>query len=80
MEIIIRKYLPYVKNQNCNSIKFLTEQMANIRCDTLETCCKLFDRIMKRYITFRIKIDCKKGRLNPKIFNSKTMAMHVNIK
>lgn len=54
--------------------------MANIRCDTLGTCCNLFDKIMKRYIIFRIKIDYKKGRLKNKVFSNKTMAMHATIK
>lgn len=76
MEIIIRRYLPYIKNKNYNLITCLTEKMVNIHCDTLETCCDLANKIMKRFITFRIKIDCKKGRLKTKIFSSKTMAMH----
>lgn len=80
MEVIIRRYLPYIKNKNCNLITVLTEKMANIRCDTLGTCCNLYNKIMKHFITFRIKIDCKKGRLKTKIFSSKTMAMHSTIK
>lgn len=54
--------------------------MADIRCNALETCCDLFNKIMKRYITFRIKIDCQKGRLKDKNFSSKTMARHATIK
>ena len=78
MEIIVRRYLSYVKNKNTHLINFFTEKMANIRCDMLETCCNLFQKIMKRYILFCIKIDCKR-RLKTKIYSSKTMAMHATI-
>lgn len=54
--------------------------MVNIRCDTQGTCCNLFNKIMKRYILFRIKIECEKGRLKNKIYSSKTMARHAAIK
>jgi len=70
MEIILRKYLPYITDKQYNLIKFFMEKMATIRCDALKTCCNLFKKIMKRYIAFRIKIDCKKGRLKNKVYNN----------
>jgi len=61
--------------RNC----YNSTENATICCDALKTCCNLFKKIMKRYIAFRIKIDCKKGRLKNKVYNSKTMARHAII-
>lgn len=80
MEIIIRKYTPYFKNINCNLIKFFTRKMVDIRCDTLHNCHNLFNKIMKYFIRFRVRILCKKEVLKKPVFSSKTMAMHSIIK
>jgi len=53
--------------------------MVNIRCESLKTC-NLFNKIMKRFISFQIKVNCKKGKLKNKIYSSKTMARHASIK
>lgn len=78
MEIEMRRYLPYLKYAKVDFIKFYVAKMKHIKCDTLLNCHNIFDKIMKRYILFRVKIECKKGKLNA--HNSKTMTMHSLIK
>ena len=81
MEIIFRKYIPYLKNTlNCDLVKFFTQKMAHIRCDTLNNCHDLFNKIMIYFIRFRIRTSSKNEMLKKPIFNSKTMAMHSIIK
>lgn len=80
MEIIIRRYIPYLKNVNCDLVKFFICKMTNVTCNTLKDCHNIHDIIMKRFIKFRIKIENRKRRLNKSIFSSKTMARHSIIK
>ncbi|XP_025162546.1 uncharacterized protein LOC112590405 [Harpegnathos saltator] len=76
MEFIIRQYLSHVSNSKCNLIIFFMEKMKHISCVSLKNCHKLNVKIMKRFIAFRMKIACLKGRLVKPTYNSKTMVMH----
>lgn len=76
MEFIIRQYLSHVSNSKCNLITFFMEKMQHISCVSLKNCHKLNVKIMKRFIAYRMKIACLKGRLVKPTYNSKTMAMH----
>lgn len=80
MEVIIRRYIPYLKNVNCDLIKFFIDKMTNVTCNTLKNCHGIYNIIMKRFIRFRIKIENQKGRLKVPIYSSKTMARHSMIK
>lgn len=53
--------------------------MKNVSCTSLNNC-QLSFKIIKRFIAYRIKISCMKGRLIKKIYSSKTMAMHTLIR
>jgi len=80
MEVIIRRYIPYLKNVNCDLIKFFIDKMTNVTCSTLKNCHGIYNIIMKRFIRFIIKIENQKGRLKVPIYSSKTMARHSMIK
>ena len=81
MEVIFRRCIPYLNNINCNLIKFFTQKMTHARCDSLQNCHGLFDKIMKYFIRFRTRILCKKQPVFKKaVYNSKTMAMHSIVK
>lgn len=84
MEIIIRQYLPYLKtNFNTNKydlVNFFNEKMQGIACETLKNCHNIKNKIMMRFIRFRLRIGNSRGRLPNKIYNSKTMAMHATIR
>lgn len=84
MNIIIRKYLPYVKQTHCNIVQFFIEKMKHIECNTLKQCHDVANKIKIRFIKFKLRNCCSKsylsGRLNKPVFNSKTMAMHSIIK
>jgi len=80
IEIIIRRYLSFLRGVNCDLVQFFTQKMSNIKCDTLKNCHDLSYKIMIYFIKYRIKINCPKERLRRPIFNSKTMAMHSIIK
>lgn len=81
MEIIIRKYLPYLKNSKCKLFNhFFFEKMQTIKCETIKSCHQLFTKIKKRFIGYRLRIACQKDRLKNTVHNSKTMAMHSVIK
>lgn len=80
MEVIIQQYLPHLNNVKCNLISFFIEKMKNVSCTSLNNCHQLSFKIMKRFIAYRIKISCMKGRLIKKIYSSKTMAMHTLIR
>lgn len=78
MEVEIRRYLPYLKYAKVDFVKFYVDKMKHIKCDKLLNCHNIFYTIMKRFILYRVKIECKKGKLNA--HNSKTMTMHSLIK
>lgn len=79
MEVVIRQYLPHFNSVKCNLISFFIEKMKNISCSSLNNCHQLSLKIMKRFISYRMKISCTKGRLVKPIYSSKTMAMHTLI-
>lgn len=80
--IIIKTYLPYIKQINCDIVKFFITNMENIKCYTLKNCHGLFDKIKTHFIKFKLRKSCQSERLNKPVFmfNSKTMAMHSLIK
>ena len=80
MNVIFTKYLPYVKGINCDLLQFFKEKMKNIECNSLKTCHDLANKIKIRFIMFKIKISCRKEKLEKPVFNSKTMAMHSLVK
>lgn len=84
MEIIIRQYVSYLKrNFDANKydlITFLKEIMHCVSCDTLKNCHNIKNKIMIRFIRFRLQIENNKSQLPNKIYNSKTMAMHATVR
>lgn len=84
MEIIIRQYLPYLKsNYDANKydlVHFFNEKMQHIPCVILKNCHNIKQKIMIRFIRFRLQIGNPKGRLPNKTYNSKTMAMHATVR
>jgi hypothetical protein len=75
MEIIIRQYLPHAKQNLCNFVTFYMDKM-KILTYPIKSCHNLPYKIMKRFIVYRMRISCRKGRLKQKEYSSKTMAMH----
>lgn len=49
--------------------------MKIIKCN-IKSCHKLPQKIMKRYIVYRMRISCKRNKLKQNVYSSKTMAMH----
>lgn len=80
MYIIINRYLPYIKNVNCDILQFFVEKLKNVECKSLKNCHDLANKIKIRFIKFKVKTSCRLGRLEKPIFNSKTMAMHSVVK
>lgn len=76
MEVIIRQYLSYLKNIPCNFLAFYMNKMKIISCKTIKNCHNLPTKIMKRFILYRMRISCKRKKLQKKEYSSKTMAMH----
>lgn len=80
MYIIINRYLPYIKNVNCDILQFFVEKLKNVECKSLKNCHDLANKIKIRFIKFKVKTSCCLERLEKPIFNSKTMAMHSVVK
>lgn len=76
MEIIIRQYLSYCNNSECNFFVVYMDKMKDINCSTIKRCHNLPLKIIKRFILYRMRISCKKRKLQTKDYSSKTMAMH----
>ncbi|EZA58241.1 hypothetical protein X777_01198 [Ooceraea biroi] len=79
MEVIFRRYIPYLKNVNYDLITFFIDKMALYTWSLRAGFHNISDVIMKRF-RFRIKIECAKGRLKTPVFNSLTMARHSIVK
>ena len=73
MEIIFRKYLSIVSSQNVNLKDFFFRQMISLHIN-LPGCHNLKQKIIKRFITFRLKINSKKNRSASKKHASKSVA------
>ncbi|KYN02909.1 hypothetical protein ALC62_06308 [Cyphomyrmex costatus] len=81
IEVTFRRYMPYLKTIKCDLIQFYISKMTHISCKPLKNCHNISYKIMKRFITFRIKIYCKnKGRLKLPVYSSLTMARHFIVK
>ncbi|EZA55799.1 hypothetical protein X777_03974, partial [Ooceraea biroi] len=78
MNILFKKYLPYVKNVSCNIVNFFVNKMEDIECETLTNCHNLSTKIKLRFIKFKLR-KCQ-SRSNKPVFASKTIAMHTIIK
>lgn len=76
MNVIIKKYLPYVKKFNGDIVSFFITKMTNINCNSLQNCHALAHKIKVRFIKFMIKQNCRPARINKPVYNSKTMAMY----
>lgn len=80
MYIVITRYLSYIKQTNCDIVKFFMNKLENVECNTLKRCHDLCNKIKIRFIKYKLKKSCQPGRLEQPVFNSKTMAMHSLIK
>lgn len=79
METIFRSYFPFVKNKNINLKQYFQNKFAIINCNIID-CHNLRSKIISKYIIFRLKIANKKRTIKKRSYNSKTMAMHCNLK
>ncbi|KYN22226.1 hypothetical protein ALC57_05381 [Trachymyrmex cornetzi] len=80
MYIIINRYLPHIKNMNCDILQFFIIKLKDIECNSIKSCHDLANKIKIRFIKYEMKINCRLGRLEKPVYNSKTMAMHSIIK
>lgn len=80
MEVIFRQYIPYLKHVKYDLLTFFLHKMAHLYCNNLINCHNISNIIMKRFIRFRLKIECEKGRLKTPVFSSLTMARHSIVK
>lgn len=73
MESIIRKYLSIVSSQNVNLKEFFFGKIINLQIN-LPECHNLKEKIIKRFIVFRLKIYSKKYKSSSKKHASKSVA------
>ncbi|XP_071651135.1 uncharacterized protein, partial [Temnothorax longispinosus] len=79
METIFRNCFPHIKNKNKNLKQYFITQFSQIDCNILD-CHNLKYKIIFKYTIFRLRIANKKKVLKRRSYNSKTMAMHCNLK
>jgi hypothetical protein len=78
METIFRSSFSLIKN-NKNLKQYFYSQFSKIDCDILN-CHNLKHKIICKYIVFRLRITNKKKVIKKRSYNSKSMAMHCNLK
>lgn len=71
MESVFQKYFDIVSSQNINIKDFYFKEMLNLKLD-LPECHKLKNKIIKRFIVFRLKINSKKYKAASRKQSSKT--------
>ncbi|XP_011705614.1 PREDICTED: uncharacterized protein LOC105460822, partial [Wasmannia auropunctata] len=70
----------YFLGINCDICNFFIEKLKNIKCDSIKYCHDLANKIKLRFIKYKIKTNCRRGRLDKPVYDSKTMAMHASVK
>jgi len=78
---MFRHYSKYFNNITDISLKnFLIKKYSKITADHILSCHNLYTNIIKRFVTFRLKIFNKKNAIKCKKYDSKSMAMHTLFK
>ena len=78
MERVFQSYIEYVKLNNINANEFFYNELFKITADHIKTCHNFKEKIMKKFISFRLNMSSGKNLKLDKNeeFSSKTMAMH----
>lgn len=78
LEQMFRYYSHFFNDfQNINWTLFLSTEFSKvINANHIFNCHNLYFKIIKRFVTFRLKIHNKKNTIRKKHYNSKSMAMH----
>lgn len=73
MESVFKKYISFVINQNINLKEFFVQKMSDLEM-CVPDCHKLKNKIIKRFVVFRLKIYSRKCKTLSKKHSSKSVA------
>lgn len=74
MESIFRKYFTVISSQNVNIKEFYLKQMSTLCSMEIPDCHNLKNKIIQRFVVFRLKISSKKQKHASVRHSSKTLA------
>ncbi|KAL0101832.1 hypothetical protein PUN28_019166 [Cardiocondyla obscurior] len=77
---MFRHYSKYFKTKNLDWKTFLITKFSSVPAEHIANCHQLFLKIIKRFITFRLRIINKKNGNNCKRYESKSIAVHTFFK
>lgn len=73
MEDVFRKYYAIVRNQNINLKQFFVDHMSKIDVPIISSCHNLKNKVISRFVVFRLKIASKKLNERTNKFSSKSL-------
>lgn len=73
MELLFRRFFGIVSSQNIDLRSFFVEKMKALDTSVINSCHRLSNKIISRFVTFRLKISSKKMREKTSVYASRSL-------